>query len=50
MCSRVTCQKCGKYTWSGCGKHLQSVFDGLSASQICTCPSKHNQTTSNSKK
>ena len=38
MCARTQCQTCQKYTWAGCGQHLQSVFNGISADMICTCP------------
>lgn len=37
MCSRVTCSKCKKYTWSGCGQHVEEALYGLSDSQICKC-------------
>ncbi|NDG10146.1 MAG: hypothetical protein EB112_05605, partial [Actinobacteria bacterium] len=29
MCSRVICRNCGKYTWSGCGEHIDSALEGL---------------------
>lgn len=37
MCSRVTCGSCKKYTWSGCGQHVEEALYGLSDSQICKC-------------
>ncbi|MFZ9720759.1 MAG: hypothetical protein ACO3T6_04515 [Candidatus Nanopelagicaceae bacterium] len=37
MCSRVTCGSCGKFTWSGCGEHIESALAGLSQDQICKC-------------
>jgi len=37
MCSRVTCQTCKKYTWSGCGEHIDDALAGLSEDQICKC-------------
>ena len=26
MCSKVTCKKCGKPTWSGCGEHIEEAL------------------------
>lgn len=40
MCQRVTCSKCGKQTWSGCGKHIEQALAGVPAAQRCTCPRK----------
>jgi hypothetical protein len=37
MCSRVTCGSCGKFTWSGCGEHIDSALAGLNKEQICMC-------------
>ena len=37
MCSRVTCSRCKKYTWSGCGQHVNQVMAGIPKSQQCTC-------------
>ena len=38
MCQRVTCSKCGKYTWSGCGRHIESALAGVPPAQRCQCP------------
>ena len=27
MCRPTTCEVCGKTTWKGCGKHIDSVKD-----------------------
>jgi hypothetical protein len=35
MCSAVTCRKCGKTTWSGCGEHVDQVMRGVPQSQRC---------------
>lgn len=35
MCRAVTCRKCGKTTWAGCGQHVKQVLAGVSASQRC---------------
>lgn len=37
MCSKVTCRKCGKITWSGCGMHVKQVMRGVPADKQCTC-------------
>ena len=36
MCQAVTCPKCGKTTWAGCGQHASQVLAGVPASQRCT--------------
>ncbi len=28
MCSKVTCRKCAKASWSGCGQHVDQVMRG----------------------
>jgi hypothetical protein len=38
MCQRVTCRDCGKYTYSGCGRHVDQVLSGVPASRRCSCP------------
>jgi len=35
MCSAVTCRKCGKTTWAGCGQHVDEVMRGVPKSQRC---------------
>jgi len=35
MCRAVTCKKCGKITWAGCGQHVKQVMAGVPASQRC---------------
>lgn len=35
MCKLVTCNKCGKFTWVGCGQHLLSLFSNKTIDQIC---------------
>ena len=35
MCSKVTCRKCGKATWSGCGQHVDQVMRGVPKAQRC---------------
>ena len=35
MCRQVTCRKCGKTTWAGCGQHVTQVMRGVPSSQRC---------------
>jgi hypothetical protein len=35
MCYAVTCKKCGKTTWSGCGQHVDQVMRGVPRNQRC---------------
>lgn len=37
VCRPAECPKCGKTTWSGCGRHVDSVMDAVPQSQRCTC-------------
>jgi hypothetical protein len=37
MCSKVLCNQCKKYTWSGCGQHIDEALDGVPQDQICKC-------------
>ncbi|WP_199189066.1 hypothetical protein [Corynebacterium sp. 13CS0277] len=38
MCRPVTCKKCGKTTWAGCGQHVDAVMANVPKNQQCTCP------------
>jgi hypothetical protein len=35
MCRAVTCKKCGKTTWAGCGQHVTEVMRGVPSAQRC---------------
>ena len=35
MCRRVTCRKCGKATWAGCGQHVEEALRGVPRSDRC---------------
>ena len=35
MCRPVTCRKCGKTTWAGCGQHVDQVLRGVPQGQRC---------------
>ncbi len=38
MCHRVTCRRCGKPTWAGCGNHVEQALAGVPLAQRCACP------------
>lgn len=38
MCRAVNCQVCGRTTWAGCGRHVESVMAGVPASRRCPGP------------
>lgn len=40
MCSRITCNQCGKATWTGCGNHIDQALAGVPQDQRCTCEQK----------
>jgi hypothetical protein len=35
MCHAVNCRKCGKTTWSGCGRHVDQVMGRVPKAQRC---------------
>ena len=35
MCYAVKCTVCGKTSWAGCGRHIESVRRSVPASQWC---------------
>ena len=35
MCQQITCRKCGKPTWTGCGQHIEQALKGAPKSQRC---------------
>ncbi|MEU5261948.1 hypothetical protein [Amycolatopsis sp. NPDC021455] len=37
MCQRITCSKCGKPTYRGCGNHVEQVLGDVPAAQRCSC-------------
>ena len=37
MCRPVTCNKCKKTTWAGCGNHIDQVKAQVPDNQWCTC-------------
>ncbi|KAL6068417.1 Metallothionein [Balamuthia mandrillaris] len=37
MCYQTKCGKCGKITWGGCGRHIESALRGVPEEQRCHC-------------
>ena len=37
MCSQVKCGKCGKPTWSGCGRHVEQALANVPHEARCRC-------------
>lgn len=35
MCRAVTCRRCGKTTWAGCGQHVEQVLRVVPKDQRC---------------
>ena len=38
MCTRITCGKCGKPGWVGCGKHVEQILRDVKPADRCQCP------------
>lgn len=37
MCTRVTCSRCNRPTWAGCGRHIEQALAGVPHDQRCAC-------------
>lgn len=37
MCTRVQCDRCGKPTWAGCGRHVETALAGVPPDARCRC-------------
>ena len=37
MCQRVTCNRCGKPTFAGCGRHVEQVLGDVPPAARCHC-------------
>jgi hypothetical protein len=37
MCQRVTCRRCGKPTFAGCGRHVEQVLGDVAPADRCLC-------------
>ncbi|HEY2903674.1 MAG TPA: hypothetical protein VGL59_24025 [Polyangia bacterium] len=35
MCRRITCEKCGRPSFAGCGLHIESVLGDVPPAQRC---------------
>jgi hypothetical protein len=35
MCQRITCRQCGKPTFAGCGRHVESVLGDVPPAKRC---------------
>jgi hypothetical protein len=35
MCQRITCRECGKPSFAGCGRHVESVLGDVPPSERC---------------
>ena len=35
---KVTCDKCDKPTWKGCGKHIEQALKDVPEDERCKCP------------
>jgi hypothetical protein len=40
MCHRVTCRKCNKPSWVGCGRHVDRALAGVPEEARCACKAK----------
>jgi len=38
MCRKVKCKTCGKWTWAGCGQHIEAALEGVKNADRCKCP------------
>ena len=37
MCQRITCKDCGKPSFRGCGRHVESVLGDVAPADRCQC-------------
>jgi len=37
MCKQITCTKCIKPTWEGCGEHIEEALAGIAVEDRCFC-------------
>ncbi len=38
MCQRIQCERCGKPSWTGCGRHVEEALAGVKPQDRCACP------------
>ena len=48
MCYPAKCDKCGKTTWAGCGKHKEMVMSKIPENERCTCKKEKDSETKKS--
>lgn len=44
MCRRVTCDRCNKPTFAGCGMHVEQVLGNVPKDQRCRCAEERTAT------
>lgn len=37
MCYQITCPKCAKPTWEGCGNHIEEALADVPVEDRCQC-------------
>jgi hypothetical protein len=37
MCMLINCPKCHKYSFQGCGQHLNTIFANKQLDELCQC-------------
>ncbi|MBX7159512.1 MAG: hypothetical protein K1X95_04405 [Acidimicrobiia bacterium] len=37
MCRAITCKRCGRPTWTGCGAHVEQVLGHVPEADRCHC-------------
>lgn len=37
MCRAITCKKCGRPSWAGCGAHVEQVLGHVPQAERCQC-------------
>jgi hypothetical protein len=45
MCRRVTCDRCKKPTYAGCGAHVEQVLADVPREERCRCRDKGDEPT-----
>jgi len=44
MCQRITCQSCGRPSFTGCGRHVENVLGDVAPADRCQCGSTTTKT------
>eukprot|EP00823_Brevimastigomonas_motovehiculus_P003022 TRINITY_DN1816_c0_g3_i2.p1 TRINITY_DN1816_c0_g3~~TRINITY_DN1816_c0_g3_i2.p1 ORF type:complete len:201 (+),score=106.70 TRINITY_DN1816_c0_g3_i2:113-715(+) len=45
MCFKVKCKTCQKWTWGGCGNHIEQALSGVKKEDRCTCKEEKKEST-----